>query len=70
MVQFASRSMRSWVPSKRLDEPPGMTPDRHIFVDCGSSWYAIRDRLPRLTKQDVIRLRYSENEINALRAQE
>ncbi len=40
-----------------LDDDPGMRPDRHIFIECGSSWYTIRDELPQLTKIDVIRMR-------------
>lgn len=43
-----------------LDGNPGIRPDRHIFVECGSSWYAIADELPRLTKKDVIRIRRAD----------
>jgi hypothetical protein len=40
-----------------LDEDPILRPDRHIFIECGSPWYEIRDDLPQLTKGDVIRMR-------------
>jgi hypothetical protein len=46
-----------------LDDDPGIRPDRHIFVECGSAWYEILDDLPRLTKRDVIRMR-----LDAIRA--
>jgi hypothetical protein len=40
-----------------LDDDPGLRPDRHIFIECGSAWYEIMDDLPRLTKGDVVRMR-------------
>lgn len=40
-----------------LDDDPGLRPDRHIFVECGSAWYEILDDLPQLTKGDVVRMR-------------
>ena len=40
-----------------LDEDPILRPDRHIFIECRSPWYEIRDDLPQLTKGDVIRMR-------------
>ena len=40
-----------------LDDDPGLRPDRHIFVECGSAWFEILDDLPRLTKGDVVRMR-------------
>lgn len=40
-----------------LDGEPAISPDRHIFTECGSTWYTIADELPKLTKRDVIRLR-------------
>ena len=40
-----------------LDGEPEISPDRHIFIECGSTWYEIADDLPQLTKRDVIRLR-------------
>lgn len=42
-----------------LDDDPGLRPDRHIFVECGSAWYEILDDLPQLTKGDVVRMRIS-----------
>ena len=49
-----------------LDDDPIIRPDRHIFIECGSQWYEIRDDLPQLTKGDVIRMRIAafENESN------
>ena len=40
-----------------LDDDPRIRPERHIFVECGSAWYAILDELPQLTKRELIRLR-------------
>lgn len=40
-----------------LDDDPGLRPDRHIFVECGSAWYEILDDLPQLTASDVVRMR-------------
>lgn len=40
-----------------LDADPGLRPDKHIFVACGSSWYEIADSLPRLTQRELIELR-------------
>ena len=45
-----------------LDDDPGLRPDRHIFVECGSVWYEITDDRPQLTKGDVIRLRIAAHE--------
>ena len=54
------------IPAGVLDEDPILRPDRHIFIECGSPWYEIRDDLPQLTKGDVIRMRIAafENESN------
>lgn len=48
------------VPAGLLDDDPGLRPDKHIFVECGSEWFEITDDLPRLTKRDVIRTRLAE----------
>jgi len=36
-----------------LDDDPGLRPDKHIFVDRGSDWFAIEDDLPRFTKAGI-----------------
>jgi hypothetical protein len=36
-------------------------PERHIFVECKSSWFSITDALPRLTKEQLIALRRDDN---------
>ena len=43
-----------------LDDDPGILPDRHIFVDCGPSWYDVTDDLPQLTRKELIRMRIAE----------
>ncbi len=48
------------VPAGVLEAAPGLTPDRHIFVDCGSAWHEIADDLPQLTKKELIRMRIAE----------
>ena len=45
------------IPAGLLDDAPGLQPDKHIFVDCQSPWFAITDRLPQLTKLEVAELR-------------
>ncbi len=49
----------SWfeIPAGLLDGDPGLRPERHIFVECGSAWYEIADSLPRLTKSELVALR-------------
>jgi len=41
------------IPAGTLDEDPGLRPDKHIFVDCGSDWFEIADDLPRFTRTDI-----------------
>ena len=48
-----------------LDDDPGLRPDRHIFIECGSAWYEILDDLPRLTESDVVRMRIAAYERSA-----
>jgi hypothetical protein len=48
-----------------LDDDPGLRPDRHIFIDCGSAWYEILDDLPQLTESDVVRMRIAAYERSA-----
>ncbi len=45
------------IPAGLLDDDPGLAPDKHIFVDRKSAWYAITDALPQLTKDQLIELR-------------
>lgn len=50
-------SLRIEIPAGLLDNDPGVSPDRHIFVDCKSSWYEITDELPRLDREGLALLR-------------
>lgn len=50
-----------------LDDDLGLRPDRHIFIECGSTWYEILDDLPQLTKGDVIRRRVAAFERDSTR---
>lgn len=45
------------VPAGLLDDDPQLRPDRHIFVEIKSPWFAITDALPQLDKAALIRLR-------------
>jgi hypothetical protein len=49
----------SWfeIPAGLLDDDPVLRPDKHIFVDRKSAWFAIADSLPRLTKRQVVEWR-------------
>lgn len=49
------------IPAGVLDDDPRLRPDRHIFVECGSAWYEIRDDLPRFTEVDVVRMRLARS---------
>lgn len=40
-----------------LDGDPGIRPERHLFVDCRSSWYQIADALPQLDRAALEALR-------------
>jgi hypothetical protein len=42
-----------------LDDDPGVRPDKHIFVESKSAWFAISDPLPQLTKAQLVSLRQS-----------
>jgi len=48
------------VPAGLLEAAPGIAPDRHIFVECKSDWFAIADRLPQWTKAELVRHRRRE----------
>lgn len=45
------------IPAGLLDDDPGLRPDKHIFVECGSPWFTIADTLPRYTGAEIARLR-------------
>jgi hypothetical protein len=50
------------VPAGLLDTDPVLRPDKHIFVEYKSDWYAIRDSLPQLTKVQLAALRMRPGE--------
>ena len=45
------------VPAGLLEDDPQLRPDKHIFVECKSSWYEIADALRQLTKAELVELR-------------
>jgi hypothetical protein len=45
------------VPAGVLDDDPVLRPERHIFVERKSPWFALSDSLPRLTKAELVALR-------------
>ena len=45
------------IPAGLLQGDPGVRPDRHIFIECKSDWFEIRDALPQVTKEELRRLR-------------
>ena len=45
------------VPAGSLDDDPGLRPQRHIYVEAKSGWFAIHDGLPQLDKAAIKRLR-------------
>lgn len=45
------------IPAGLLDDDPHMLPDKHIFVELKASWFPLTDRLPKLDKQALYRLR-------------
>jgi hypothetical protein len=45
------------VPAGLLDDDPDARPDKHIFVECKSPWFEIRDGLPQLTKAELVESR-------------
>jgi hypothetical protein len=48
------------VPAGALDDDPQLRPDRHIFVEVKSPWFAIADTLPQLDRATLVRLRSSQ----------
>jgi hypothetical protein len=45
-----------------LDDDPMLRPDKHIFVECKSPWFALSDSLPRFTKPDLVAFRQQSRE--------
>jgi len=45
------------VPAGALDDDPHIRPDRHIFVDAKSPWFAITGELPQLDRVAIAQLR-------------
>ena len=45
-VAFPSRGV-AVIPMGSLDDDPGLTPERHIFVDSKAPWETITDALPQ-----------------------
>ena len=45
------------VPAGLLDDDPGLRPERHIYAETKSEWFAICDDLPQLDKAAIKRLR-------------
>lgn len=41
------------VPAGLLEQDPGLRPEQHLFFGPQAPWYEIRDRLPRLGRQEV-----------------
>lgn len=52
-------SSSSWleIPAGLLDDDPELRPDKHIFVDVKSPWFAIADALPQFDKAAIRRHR-------------
>jgi hypothetical protein len=45
------------IPAGLLDDDPGVTADRHIFIEHRAPWYEPGADLPALDRAGVIRLR-------------
>ncbi len=45
------------IPAGLLDDDPEILPDKHIFVELKAPWYSFTDKLPKLDKQMLYRLR-------------
>jgi hypothetical protein len=50
------------IPAGLLDDDPVLRPDKHIFVECKSTWFQISDSLPQLTETQLAELRRSLRE--------
>lgn len=49
------------IPAGLLDDDPELRPDKHIFVDVKSKWFAITDHLPQLDKEALRKYRASHS---------
>lgn len=47
------------IPAGLFDDDPQVRPERHIFTEVKSPWFAITDALPQLDKAALLRLRNS-----------
>lgn len=45
------------IPAGLLDDDPQLRPDKHIYVDTKSVWFAITDQLPQFDKASIRRHR-------------
>jgi hypothetical protein len=43
-----------------LDDAPGLSQDRHIFVDFKAPWYDITDGIEQMSRRELIKMRISE----------
>ena len=48
------------IPAGLFDDPIGLQPDKHIYVEFTPDWDTITDQLPRFSKDELARLRYPE----------
>lgn len=46
-------SGRFEIPAGLFDTDPGITPDKHIYVEHNAVWYVISDDLPRFTAAEI-----------------
>ena len=47
------------IPAGCLNDEPGLSPDKHIYVEHKAQWDKIADGLPQYTKAQIRRLRES-----------
>lgn len=45
------------IPAGLLDDDPEILPDKHIFVELKAPWFSFTDKLPKLDKKTLYRLR-------------
>ena len=49
------------IPAGLLDDDPQLRPDKHIFVEVKSKWFAITDDLPQLDKKALLKHRQGQS---------
>jgi hypothetical protein len=49
------------IPAGLLDDDPQLRPDKHIFVEIKSQWFAITDDLPQLDKKALLKHRQGQS---------